>query len=112
MIYFKVIYDSNGKLITDIPTSPHAIAAAVVEAALEKSTGNKNKRHKARLEKTASAGSTPTSVESLSESSRSSSYSSIVNNDNPIMKLFGTAQGIQQLIFGLFSSELNCNPFL
>ena len=77
---------------SDTPTSPHAIAAAVVEAALEKNSGSKSKKNKGKLEKTHSAGSTPTSLESLSESSRSSSYSSIVS-DNPVMKLLGAARG-------------------
>ena len=77
----KILYDANGKVIFDTPTSPHAIAAAVVEAALEKSLGSKHKKGKGKLEKASSAGSTPTSPASLSGSSRSSSYSSIVSND-------------------------------
>ena len=88
-----MIYDSNGKLHSDTPTSPHAFAAAVVEKALEKSSGSKTKKSKGKLEKTMSAGSTPTSLESLSESSRSSSYSSIVSNDNPMLKFFGVGRG-------------------
>lgn len=89
-----MLYDSNGKFHADTPTSPHAFAAAVVEKALEKNSGSKSRKSKGKLEKTMSAGSTPTSLESLSENSRSSSYSSIVSNDNPMLKFFGLARGI------------------
>ena len=58
----------------DIPTSPHAIAAAIVEAALVKS--QQKKKSKSKHEKL--VGSAPTSPTGLSASSRSSSYSSIV----------------------------------
>ena len=90
----KVIYDANGKMHSETPTSPHAIAAAVVEAALERNSSSKTKRGKSKLEKTMSAGSTPTSLESLSESSRSSSYSSIVSSENPMLKFLVGKRGI------------------
>jgi len=89
----KIIYDSNGTLHSDTPTSPHAFAAAVVEKALEKSGGSKSRKNKGKLEKTMSAGSTPTSLDSLSESSRSGSYSSIVSNENPMFRFFGVSRG-------------------
>eukprot|EP00795_Rhopilema_esculentum_P000911 gene911-10667_t len=89
----KVIYDANGKMHSETPTSPHAIAAAVVEAALERNSSSKIKRGKSKLEKTMSAGSTPTSLESLSESSRSSSYSSIVSSENPMLKFLVGKRG-------------------
>ena len=60
------------KLIMDTPTSPHAIAAAIVEAALVKSQQKKKTKNKGEN------SSGPTSPSGLSASSRSSSYSSIV----------------------------------
>ena len=61
------------KLIMDTPTSPHAIAAAIVEAALVKSQQKKKSKKNEK-----SSGSGPNSPSGLSASSRSSSYSSIV----------------------------------
>ena len=66
------------KYVANTPTSPHALAAATVEAAVVKSMQNKKK--KGKIEKSLSAGNNgPVSPQSLSDGSRSSSYSSIVS---------------------------------
>ena len=67
----KVPHDKE-RLVMDTPTSPHAIAAAIVDAALQQ------KKKKNRGSKGETSPSSPTSPAGLS--SRSSSYSSIISD--------------------------------
>lgn len=68
-------YHEKERLMMDTPTSPHAIAAAIFDAALMK-----NKKKGKNSKKSSASG--PASPSALSNSSRSSSHSSVASEPN------------------------------